>query len=327
MTGKPPKAAWLQLVEYAAARAALSVSRLIPLRVAYRLSLLVGDLVYLVVPRRRRLALGNVAAAFAGALDDVAVRRVARESCRSLVLTVFESLMLPRLVRAAGAGERLGAGDGALGALFEKAARLHEQSGGCIFVTPHLGNWELLPAVSAAAGIPLVIVARPLANRHLERLFYRSRVASGQLVVPKKNSLLLLQRTLQRGRSIGLLADQATVKGLSVEFFGRSATTTPVPALLAVTKNRPVVVVACCRTGYLRYAGYVFDPIVPDPAASEKEELFRITREMNAAMEAVIRRHPEQYLWMHDRWKTYEGRAALIEEQPRSMAATEGGGR
>lgn len=316
MADKPPKARWLELLEYAAALAALSFSRLIPFRAAHALSGLAGDLLYVAAARRRRLAIANIDAAFAGRLAAAEVRRLARASCRSLVLTVFESLMLPRLLRAAGAGDRLRAATAELEALLRAAKRSHDDSRGCIFVTPHLGNWELLPAVAAAAGIPLVVVARPLANRRLERLFYESRSASGQLVVPKRNALFLLQRTLQRGTSVGLLADQATMKGLPVAFFGRSATTTPVPALLAVTKNRPIVVVACFRTGSLKFGGFVSDPIRPDPGRGEKEEIVRLTREMNAAMEQVIRRYPGQYLWLHDRWKTYDGCRALIEPDP-----------
>ncbi len=314
MSEKRHKSRSLQILEYAAAAAALAVSRIIPFRVAHFLCGLLGNLIYFAVPRRRKLAIGNIGAAFAGRLSPAEIRRTARRSCQSLLLTAFESLRSPRILRSSRTGGGTSGGAADLEALFQKARRIHDESGGCIFVTPHLGNWELLPAVAAAVGIPLVIVARPLANRYLEKLFYQSRVSSGQLLIPKKNALFMLQRTLQRGSSIGLLTDQSTMKGLSVEFFGRKATTTPVPALLAVTKNRPVVVVACCRVGYLRFEGFVSDPIWPQTSGSEKEELFRITREMNRAMETVIRRYPEQYLWMHDRWKTYDGRGALIEE-------------
>lgn len=306
MPERPLASRVLQFTVYTVAVAGLALARVVPFRAARFLCGLLGDLFWCAVPRRRNLALANVGAAFAGRMSAGAIRRVARTSCQSVFLTAFEALQSSRLPSCAGAGN--------FEALIRKAAKIHEESRGCIFVTPHLGNWELLPRISALAGIPLVIVARPLGNPYLEKLLYRSRIASGHLVIPKKNAFFVLQRTLQRGTSLGLLTDQSTMKGLSVDFFGRKATTTPVPALLAVTKNRPVVVVACCRTGSLSYEGFVSDPIWPEAGRSEKEELFRITREMNAAMEAIIGRYPEQYLWMHDRWKAYEGHRALIEE-------------
>ncbi|GBE05900.1 phosphatidylinositol mannoside acyltransferase [bacterium BMS3Abin10] len=204
--------------------------------------------------------------------------------------------------------------------LFLKAKNIHDESGGCIFVTPHIGNWELLPYVSATVGIPLAVVVRPLDNVYLEKLLYSNRAASGQLIIPKRNAMFVLQRTLQQGRSIGLLPDQSTMKGISVDFFGRKALTTPVPAILAITYKRPIVVVACCRRSDKQYEGFVSDPIRPalnrdgtGPGyESEKAEIFRLTQEMNHKMESIIRKYPGQYLWIHNRWKTYKDKKELL---------------
>jgi KDO2-lipid IV(A) lauroyltransferase len=197
--------------------------------------------------------------------------------------------------------------------LFHKAKKIHEESGGCIFVTPHIGNWEVLPYISSIVGIPLAVVVRPLDNKYLERLFYAHRSESGQIIIPKRNALFVLQKTLQQGKSIGLLPDQSTMKGISVDFFGHKATTTPVPAILAISYMRPIVVVACCRKpDGLRYEGFVCDPIWPGEYKSEKAEIFRLTEEMNRNMESIIRKYPGQYLWIHNRWKTYKGKKELL---------------
>jgi KDO2-lipid IV(A) lauroyltransferase len=143
-------------------------------------------------------------------------------------------------------------------------------------------------------------------NEYLERLIYRNRADSGQVIIPKKNALFALQKTLQQGKSIGILPDQSTRQGIGVHFFGRKASTTPAPALLSIMYQKPIVVVACCRKkkGY-DFDGVVSDPIWPGPFQSEKEEIFRLTEEMNKTMEAMIRKYPEQYFWIHHRWKTY----------------------
>ena len=110
-----------------------------------------------------------------------------------------------------------------------------------------------------------------------------------------------------------MLPDQSTMKGISINFFGRPATTTPVPAILAITYNRPIVVTACCRKeGNYHYEGFVSDPIRPGEYTSEKAEIFRITEEITRNMESIIRKYPEQYLWMHNRWKTYKDKKELM---------------
>jgi len=176
-----------------------------------------------------------------------------------------------------------------------------------------MGNWEVLPHVSAFIGIPLAVVARPLDNELLERLLFSNRSSSGSVIIPKKNAMFVLQKTLRSGKSIGMLPDQSTMKGIVIDFFGRKASTTPVPAILAITYGRPVVVVACCRKkGAYRYEGFVSDPIMPGAYTSEKDEIFRITEAMTREMETVIRKYPEQYLWIHNRWKTYKGKKELL---------------
>ncbi|TAN40709.1 MAG: hypothetical protein EPN25_06695 [Nitrospirae bacterium] len=311
MPEKPKKSRILQLVEYAAAYVFITIFRALPFWLTNLISGFLGNLLYYVVPRRRTIAVTNISAAFSG-MPAYEVRRLARESCRALFLTAFEIMKSQSLFSSPDAREKIRDTADNLEELFQKAKKIHDGSGGCIFVTPHIGNWELLPAVSSLIGIPLVIVARPLDNKYLEKLFYENRTASGQMVIPKKNALFVLQRTLQKGKSIGMLTDQSTMKGLPVEFFGRKALTTPVPAVLAMTKNRPIVVVACCRIADFRFEAFVSDPIWPGEYQNEKDELLRITRLMNKEMEAIVRKHPEQYLWMHDRWKTYGGSKELM---------------
>ena len=312
MSDNSKKGSLVQIVEYAVAYAFITVFRAVPFRATYILSNLLGSLLYSLLPRRRNIAIGNISRAFEGQMTEKEVRKLCRKSFQSLFLTAFEIIKSQHLFRSPDVKIKIKNTGDQVEELFRKAKKLHDESKGCIFVTPHIGNWELLPAVSSLVGIPIVIVARPLDNKYLEKLFYENRTASGQLVIPKKNAMFVLQRTLQQGRSIGMLTDQSTMKGVSVDFFGRKALTTPVPAVLAITKNRPIVVVACCRIDNFKFEGFVSDPIWPGEYDNEKDEILRITQAMNTEMEAIIRKHPQQYLWMHDRWKTYDGRKSPI---------------
>ncbi len=303
-----------QLLEYGAVYTLLLFSRAIPKRIIYIISSFLGTLFYLLVKKRRTISMGNLRSAFAGEKDERELRKIARRSCKSFFLTFLEIAKLQHMVKGDAAFENLKKAAEGIDELFQKAKKIHDDSGGCIFVTPHIGNWEFLPHLSSLVGISLVVVVRPLDNRYLEKLIFKNRAESGQVIIPKRNALFVLQETLRQGKSIGMLPDQSTMQGISVDFFGRKATTTPVPALLAVMYKRPIVVVACCRKAdSFTYNGIVSDPLWPGEYKSEKEEIFRLTEEMNRKMESIIRTYPDQYLWMHNRWKTYRDKKGIFQ--------------
>lgn len=301
------------LFEYWGVSVLINCARVLPFPAVHALGRLFGILFYRVVPRRRTIAMENLRKAFHGDKTEEEIREIARKCCQSFFITYLEIIKLRFLFKQPDVMKNLRATTEDLDQLFLKAKKLHDESGGCIFVTPHIGNWEVLPHVSAVVGIPLAVVVRPLDNIYLEKLLYHDRSSSGQIIIPKRNALFNLQKTLQQGTSIGMLPDQSTMKGISVDFFGRLATTTPVPAILAIHYKRPIVVVACCRRARdYQYEGFVSDPIWPEPYSSEKSEIFRLTEEMNRRMEAIIRKYPEQYLWIHNRWKTYKDKKELL---------------
>ena len=307
------KALPLALAEYWLAYIFILIAGILPMSIAKGISGLLGDFLYFISSKRRRIAMENLRHAFRNDKDEEEIKSIARKSCRSFVFTFLEMIKLRHVFARPDAMERLRVTTDNLDILFQKAKKIHDQAGGCIFVTPHIGNWEVLPHASAKAGIPLAIVVRPLDNEYLEKLIYAKRTSSGQMIIPKRNALMVLQKTLQSGTSVGILPDQSTAKGISIDFFGRKATATPVPAMLAITYNRPIVVVAACRKNEdYRYEGFVSDPIWPGEYSSEKDEIFRITEEMTREMESIIRRYPEQYLWIHNRWKTYKDRKAVM---------------
>lgn len=302
----------IQVLEYLGVSILLAFARVVPLRVGKPLSERLGSVLYALLHRRRSIALENLHQAFPDekSLDH---GKIARRSFSSFVLTCFEALKFQHTIGEQDAGAEPVRFSEQLREPLKKARRIHDESGGCIFVTPHIGNWEFLLFASSLAGIPLVAVARPLDNVYLERLLYRKRAASGQIIIPKRNALFVLRVTLKQGKSIGMLPDQGTGQGIPVRFFGREAFTTPVPAMLAVMYHRPIVVVAWCRSHDARRVdGVVSDPLWPGEYSSQKEEICRLTERMNLEMEAIIRRYPEQYLWMHDRWKKYKRRRKFL---------------
>ena len=306
------KSTLIKLLEYSFVYSVISIIRIIPLEVTKIISNILGDLLFFMASKRRNIAIENLEYAFSEEKSSHEIKGIARESCRSFILTFLEIVKFRYLFQGSDTVQKMKSYGENLEELFLKAKKIHDESGGCIFVTPHIGNWEVLPHVSSAVGIPLAIVARPLDNEYLEKLIFRTRVSEGQFLIPKKNALFVLQRTLQKGTSIGMLPDQSTMKGLSINFFGRPATATPVPAILSIMYKRPIVVVAACRIENNQFEGFVSDPIWSGEYTSEKAEIRRITEEVTRHMETIIRKHPEQYLWMHNRWKTYKNKNELM---------------
>jgi KDO2-lipid IV(A) lauroyltransferase len=294
-------------VEYWAVRLIFLAAGALPARIMHSAAAILGRLLFIFVPKRRRIAIENITMAFPR-MSGKEVKEIAMRSAASFFLTFMEGIKYRAVLRSDDSINLIKKSYPELDTLFIKAREIHEKANGCVFVTPHIGNWEFLPYVSAAAGIPLVVVVRPLDNPYLEKLIYASRAESGQMFIAKTNAMFTLQETLRQGKSIGMLPDQSTAKGVSITYFGRTATATPIPAILAVLYNRPIVVIACCRRWKEQgFTGYVSDPIYPSAGyVSEKAEIIGLTQKTAGVMEEIITRFPGQYLWMHNRWKTYK---------------------
>ncbi len=299
------KGAFHQWVEYALITSVLRLIRMLPYGVCRAFSVIVGEAIFRFAPRRRRIARANLRIAFPE-LDEAQRLVLARRSCRSFILTCLEGAKFLThfdLRRAEKTVRDIV--DGAEETI-DKVRAIHEDAGGCVFVVPHLGNWEFLAHAGALAGIPLTVPVRPLDNRKLEASLYEMRASSGQEILSKKNALFHLREALRKGRSVAILADQnAGGDGIDAPFFGKPARTTPAPAALAVLYNRPLVLISCLRKGDdRRYEILLSEPITPDMnAPSAKKEIERLTKTVNEETENFIRKGPEQYLWIHDRWK------------------------
>jgi KDO2-lipid IV(A) lauroyltransferase len=288
-----------QIMEYAGVSLAILLVRIMPFRIGRIFCRLTGDAFFLLSSRRRKLALENLQMAFGSEKSPAEIRSIARRSVHSFFLTCFEMVWVTRQ-RSAG---RLQACMDEFEVGRQRLRELYEKAGGIIFVTPHLGNWEIFLRLAQLAEVPLVIVARPLDNPLLEKLVTRSRTATGQRIIYKKNAMFAMEEALRQGRCVGILADQSS-RGIPASFFGRPAYTTVIPAILAYKYNRPIVVIACFRKEeVLGYRGSMSDPLWPDLAANEGSELKRLTETMNRWMETFILSQPDQWLWMHDRWK------------------------
>jgi Kdo2-lipid IVA lauroyltransferase/acyltransferase len=285
-------------LQHAAVRGVVGLLRMLPLGLAYAIGNGVGSLLFTIDRRHRAVALENLARAMPER-SDVERRRIARDAFRSFVLVGIELAILGKRLDPTRWRERIEVRD------FEIVDEGVRDGRGCIFMTGHFGNWEVLGAWMAITGHPFHSVARPIENPLLDAFVRGMREQFGQRIVAKRGAMKELMRVLRDGGYLGFVADQdARARGIFVDFFGRAASTEPGPATLAVKLGIPIVVGVCWRTGRFRFAAEALALLRPDPQADRDADVHRLTQEYSAALESIVRRHPEQWLWLHRRWKT-----------------------
>ncbi|MEM7204596.1 MAG: hypothetical protein AAF628_30340 [Planctomycetota bacterium] len=178
--------------------------------------------------------------------------------------------------------------------------------GGWIGITGHMGNWELLGQwLHNTSRRPSASLAKKQPNPHLNKVIERLRGRHGRATIYRHDPPGKILRLLRDGGSLGIAADEdaVTMSGVFIDFLGRPAYTPLGPARLAIAANVPIMVGAMFRRGE-RFEVQLNTPIWPDRKAPRDEEILRLTRAWSAELQEIIRKHPEQWPWFHDRWKT-----------------------
>ncbi|MEM6553751.1 MAG: hypothetical protein AAF750_16655 [Planctomycetota bacterium] len=180
-----------------------------------------------------------------------------------------------------------------------------------LMVTGHLGNWELLGYIMAVLGFDLDALARPLDNHKLNDWVLGMRERRGLRIITKWDATQRMLGVMERGGALGFVADQnAGGRGMFVPFMGKLASTYKSIGLLAMQHEASVVCGYAFRAEPtaadprpFRYRIGVADIIDPEDWADRRDPLYYVTARFNRALESMVRSQPEQYLWMHRRWK------------------------
>jgi Kdo2-lipid IVA lauroyltransferase/acyltransferase len=193
----------------------------------------------------------------------------------------------------------------------------------CIFVTAHVGNWELAGAAAGRHGIPITAIYAPGKNPFVERMLRRRREPMGCRLVSLEEGARPLLRELGEGRSVGLVVDTRDDDGVPIRFFGHDKLTTLAPARLALRFGCELIPVRIERLGAARFRLIVHEPIRPDPAlASDKDRATQMMRDLNRLFERWIRERPEQWLCIKRAWpRTLEPPAGRGDTSPAAAGA------
>jgi KDO2-lipid IV(A) lauroyltransferase len=297
--------------EYALLCALVFVLRLLPFRAALWVACRLGDFAFDVIRIRRRVTLENLQAALGATRSAAELMAIARSCYRNFAATFVELAVLAP-GGAAAAARRMRVSPQSHVA--DAAAR----GRGVIYLTAHIGNWEMLGACMGLIDEPLHVVVGDQRNLLVDRYVNGLREALGMRVIPMGASLKGVMRALRRGERVALVADQnAGPDGVFIDFLGRPAATALGPAHFAYRSGAPIVIGLDRRLENGRHETRLYPPLIADRSRPAAEETRRILTEYMRILEDFVRRHPDQWFWMHRRWKT----------QPSTGGSAHGGSR
>ncbi len=274
-----------------------------------------GTLFWRVGRSRRRRAEENLRLSFPDWSDERIERTVHRSIRHMFQVFIVDSLAMPRLITPQSWPKVVEIGR------IREALDLLLRGRPAILLTGHCGNWEVLGFVLATIGFPMTALARPLDNPHLDEWLLSVREARGMRILTKWGAVPELQRLLETGGRVGFIADQnAGDDGLFVPFFGRLASCYKSIGLLAIRYRVPIVAGCAIRLDdRFRFRLEVTDIIEPEEWESQPDPLFYVTARYARAIEAMIRLAPDQYLWIHRRWKSRPRHERLGRPFPASL--------
>jgi KDO2-lipid IV(A) lauroyltransferase len=259
----------------------------------------IGLAVYACHRRLRRVALRNLALAFPE-MPERERRRLVRGEFISLGRQLAEVCLFPRYTREN--VSRLVVYDG-----FENFEHAYARGKGVLFLTGHLGAWELSAFAHSLNGHPLKIVMRRLDNPYLDALIQHYRTMHGNRTVDKDDFVRGLLSAMRAGETVGILMDtnMTPPQGVFVDFFGIPACTASGLARIALRTGAAVVPGFTVWDSTLRKYILRFDPAVElIRTGGDEADIIANTAKFTKVIETFIRRFPDQWLWVHRRWKT-----------------------
>jgi len=311
LAGDPPrdKETMRQRLEYAAVWLLLKIFGALPRSLSRGLAATIARLLYAALPKLRKTTEFNLRLAFPDR-NDAQRAAVRRGMLRNLGWMAAEFARLPRYTKEN--IERYVILDG-----HENFLEGQRRGKGVLYLTGHIGAWELSSFAHALYGFPLHYMARPLDNPRIDALVNHYRCLSGNEPIFKNESARALLRILHGKGTVGILADQNTMReeGVFVDFFDHPACTTTGLARVALHTDAAVVPGYCWWDAQLRKYRLRFEPPVELVRTGDPDrDIFENTKKFTKVLEDIIRMHPEQWVWVHARWKTRpEGEPKLYE--------------
>lgn len=258
---------------------------------------LLAFLFYYVIPIRKSTVISNLKLAFPG-LTEEEVKRLSYKSYYSFAVTIIEIMCIPglevdQLKKMVNCPE------------LELIRKKYDEGKGAILLTAHFGNWELgAVSIGAQLGVPLYVAVKQQRNNLVGAWLNMMREKFGNKTVQLGMSFRNIFKELKNRHIIGLVGDQrGDPDGPRVTFMGISSAVYPGTAVLAIRTGAPVIVCIVARQKDFSYTGFVQVIETSELEGTEEEKILEINQRYSDILEKYIRIYPEQWLWMHKRWK------------------------
>jgi KDO2-lipid IV(A) lauroyltransferase len=294
-------------LEYAAAWPFIKILGILPRSLSRSFAIALSQIVYLLHVRLRKVGMRNLALAFPEKSEKERAR-ILRGEFTSLGRQLAELCQFPRYTREN--VEDVVVYDG-----LENYEQAYARRKGVLFLTAHFGGWELSAFVHSLQGHGLHVVMRPMDNPYLDRLLQRYRTMHGNKMVNKDDFVRGLMAAMKAGDAVGILMDtnMTPPQGIFVNFFGIPACTASGLARIALRTDAAVVPGFTIWDESLGKYRLRFDPALKLLRTGDLEaDIVANTQMFNDVIEKYVRKYPEQWLWVHRRWKTRpEGQSAI----------------
>ncbi|HET6460709.1 MAG TPA: lysophospholipid acyltransferase family protein [Syntrophales bacterium] len=248
--------------------------------------------------KHRLIALSNLRRAYPEK-DMEEITRIAKSFYRHLAIVAAEFFELPSITK-----QNLGEWVEFEG--LENLEKALEQKKGALSIVAHFGNWELMTVALPLGARPMSIVYRPLDNATLDNLTAWMRTKDGNTLISKGGAGRKITRLLAENRIIGILSDQNVDKyeGVFVDFFGSPACTSVGLAALALRTDAPVLPAFMARMPSGKYKFIIQPPVEITRTDDYESDLLVNTQRFTKLVEDMVRKYPDQWFWIHQRWKT-----------------------
>lgn len=286
-------------IEYAPVWLIATLFRVLPRPLSRALGITIGYAVYLLHGRLRRVGMRNLQMALPS-LTDRERRKIVRGVFRTLGRQLGDFCQFPRY--DAKNISTLAVYEG-----FESFETAQARGKGVLFLTAHLGGWEIGSFAHALYGHPMHVVVRPLDNPYLDNLVSERRNSHGNRTFEKQEFARGLISAMHSGETVGVLMDQNMTppQGVFVDFFGIPAYTASGIARVAMRTDAAVVPAFTIWDPVLRKYRVHFDPAVPlVRTGNDEADVVSNTAKFTKVIEEFVRKYPDQWLWVHKRWKT-----------------------
>lgn len=284
-------------LEYSLFLILAGIVRLLGLKVSRRLSIIIAFIFYYIIPIRKQVTLKNLHKAFPE-YSEREIKKVAFGSYKSFSITLVEMLFIPFMTR-----EQIE------NAIYcedvELVKKYYERNNGLIALSGHFGNWEYgALSVSAKINVPFHVVVKSQRNPYVDAYLNHGRTRWINKIVPLGVSIRKIYAELKAKNIVAMVADQrGPQEGMRVNFFGQQSSIYPGPAMLAIKTRAPILYVLTIRQPDYSYTAQISEISMENLPVDEERQVQEVSQRHMAFLESVIRKHPEQWLWMHNIWK------------------------